>query len=429
MTFLAPAFLLAGLLAAGIVLALHFIVPHEPRPAPLPTARFAPDQPVRAQTRALRPRDLGLLAMRVGLLLAVGAALAGPQVSLRRPRRTLARILLVDRSRAVAQAGEAADSARARYAAGDAVVLFDSGATTVRDQALDSLAALAARPSVPGRLSAALIAALQAASRLRETADSFELTIISPLVTEELDEATDSVRALWPGAVRLVRIAATEESPAPPAVGFDGRSDDPLRIALPPQSVAGAPGVWVRIVRGALDREDSAWARAAARVLVHWPPPAAAEPRDSSQEIIGAVIAGDVVVVAPLMRTTILAAGAGGGARVVARWVDGEPAAIDKPWGAGCIRTVAVGVPERGDLVLEPRFARFVAALVGPCGGRPALRPVEPARLVAPAGAASPRRVARRLIASPEPTTSPWATGLLLVALALAAAEPLVRRR
>src|SRR5206468_5534426 len=73
--------------------------------------------------------------------------------------------------------------------------------------------------------------------------------------------------------------------------------------------------------------------------------------------------------------------------RIVARWVDGEAAAVEQRSGSGCIRTVAVDVPERGDLVLEPSLARFVAVLAEPCGGGAASAPLSAARRATLAGA------------------------------------------
>jgi len=50
MTFLAPLFLAAAAGIAALVVAIHFISTREPATVPLPTARFAPDRPVRARS-------------------------------------------------------------------------------------------------------------------------------------------------------------------------------------------------------------------------------------------------------------------------------------------------------------------------------------------------------------------------------------------
>jgi hypothetical protein len=432
-TFLAPAFLFAAALAALAVVAIHFIVTREPRMVPLPTARFAPARPVRARARALRPQDLLLLLLRVLLLLAVGAALAQP--ILRPQQRALVRILLVDRSRAVDNAGEVADSARALFSQGDAIVLFDSAASVVLDGGADSLAALA-RIEHRGRLSPALIAALRTASAIRERADSLELAIISPLLAEEADYATESVRALWPGAVRLVRVAARPDTAPPASATVDGDQSDPLRVALPTEDKAARAAS--RIVRGPLAAADYAWVESGG-AIIHWP--ATDGRRDSPRlaafwahrqtpDTVGAVIAGDIVVVAPFERRFVYRAGPGAtGVRVVARWVDGEPAAVEEPRGAGCIRTVMVDVPSRGDLVLEPRFARLVAALVAPCGPRPALDPLDGPRLASLAGADSLGYAASSELGAPESVRLPLVPWLLAAALLFAAAALMLRRR
>ncbi|HEX6535320.1 MAG TPA: BatA domain-containing protein [Gemmatimonadaceae bacterium] len=447
MSFLAPGFLIAAGAIAAAVVALHFIVTREPKMVPLPTARFAPDRPARGHARAIQPRDLLLMLLRVALILAVGAALARPV--LRPPRRALARILLVDRSRAVAREAEAVDSARALLSPGDAVVVFDRTATVVRDDAGDTLAVLARSP-YRGRLSAALIAGLRTASAMREAADSFELAIISPLAEEELDQAADSVRALWPGAVRLVRVAAATDTAAAPVVVVEGADDDPLRFALPshPARARDAAPPTVRIIRGATSGADSAWVREPGRVLVLWPAGAFA-PRDTgahagpalppswsvraAPDTVGAVSANGTVVVAPFVRYAAYGGKTGddadAGARVAARWVDGEPAAAEARHGAGCIRTVTIPVPSRGDLVLQPRFARLVAAMTAPCGGAASLAPIAEARAAALAGPASRGPAARASIVVPDVTPAPLVPWLLAAALAFAAGELLLRRR
>lgn len=304
--------MLAAGLVAGVIVAIHFIVVRELRTAPLPTARFAPVRPVRTRSRKLRLQDLLLMLLRVLVILAVGAGLARPVLD--PPRRDLARILLVDQSRAVADPSEAADSARAIFAEGDAVVLFDSTATVVRTSVLDSLDELTRSPN-RGRLSAALIAALRTASEMRERADSFELVVISPFADEEADLATDSIRALWPGTVRLARVGVSTDSAAPVTVAFDGDADDPLRVSLAtPQSAGDTAASNVLLVRDTPNATDSAWARNGARALVHWPvmhgtDEASAEPLPppwtarATPDSVGGLTAGGATVIAPFERS------------------------------------------------------------------------------------------------------------------------------
>src|SRR5690606_39993333 len=136
------------------------------------------------------------------------------------------------------------------------------------------------------------------------------------------------------------------------------------------------------ISRGTPNAADSAWAADGARVLVHWPathgtPDSAAAPAvpapwtaRAAPDTVGALTAGGVAVVAPFERWAAYDEAAGdGAARVVARWLDGEPAAVEVAHGAGCIRTVTVGVPPRGDRARQARFARPAAARPRPGPG------------------------------------------------------------
>ncbi len=456
MTFLAPLYLLGAAAGAVVVVALHFIVTRDPRALPFPTARFAPDRPPLARARALRLEDLLLLFLRVGLVAAVGVALAGPVV--RPPRRAMARVLVLDRSRAVGRAGEVVDSARALLGSGDGLVLFDSSATVVpADQS--SLGGFAVGPR-RGRLSAALIASLRVASSLRNAADSVEIALVSPLAAEELDRATDSIRALWPGRLRLVRVSGRTPAPAAAAPVVDADTDDPLRMALPARipevaaplgAAAGArpagrvppgptgaeSGGTIRLVRGSLGAADSAWVRSGGRLLVYWPAQAGSAPVVSGAwaprpvpDTTGAVVAGDAVVVAPFVRRLALRdAQESANQHVVARWVDGTPAAVDDTIGAGCIRTVTIPVTARGDLVLQPRFARLVEALLAPCRDTPDFTPIDEAQVASLTGQPHGYPVAAADIVPTRTTSSPLAKWFLALAVLFALGEWLVRRR
>ena len=425
MSFLFPGFLLAaGVIAAGAVL-LHFIVTREPDQLELPTARFAPERTIQARARQFEPRDLVLLAIRVALVLAVGAALAGPLIA--PPRRDLVRIVMLDRSRAVLNPAEAADSARALLRAGDPLILFDSSATFVEASSADTLAGLGAS-TVAGRISTALIAALRAASRIQDRADSIELVLVSALLSEEVDAATDSIRALWPAGIRLVAVAPRSAAPPPP-VALEGAAGDPLGMALPPPPGTGTGGT-VRVLRRLATSADSAWANQPGRVLVVWPADSAILPGwiPRTSDTVGAVTAGGVVVVAPFVRHSSRAAEQRDDP-VVARWVDGEPAAVESPLGQGCLRTVVIPVPAAGDLVLDPRFAKLVRALLQPCGGAADFRPLEPARRAALAGNHRVLRAAAAGLPPAERMSTPWSKWLLIAALLLAGLEAVARRR
>jgi hypothetical protein len=87
---------------------------------------------------------------------------------------------------------------------------------------------------------------------------------------------------------------------------------------------------------------------------VHWSLPTGAI------DTIGAVIMDGIVAVAPFTRARTYHAPEGA---VIARWVDGAPAAAERPAGDSCEREIAIGMPETRDV------QRLRAALVDrPCG-------------------------------------------------------------
>ena len=424
MTFLAPLFFYIGLGVAVGAVALHFIVTRQPTSSPLPTVRFVPTSAVRVTTVAPIPEDLLLLLVRVLAALVIGAAFARPILIPR--RRAVARIVLADVSRGSARIQEVRDSARSLLGAGDALVVYDSGAHVVRKDVVGAAAALT-QTEHKGRLSPALIAALRTASDIRASADSVELVIVSPLPVAEVDGATLAIRALWPGRARIVRVAARGDSLAPPpGLAVRGGADDGVALAA---SAAGIPASdsAVRIVRGLASAADSAWAAGGRRTLVRWP--AVGAPPGwrvrAHSDTATAVIAGDAPVVYPMERRWALDTAAHP-TRVSARWVDGQPAAVEYAVGPGCIRDVAIPVPTYGDLVLRPAFGRLVRALGAPCetiaGGR-ALGAEETAAL---AGAGP--LAARDAIRAPDVLATPLVPWLIAAALGLVLLELFVRR-
>jgi hypothetical protein len=393
LTFLVPGFLYAaGAVALGVV-ALHFLVTQQPRTDVLPTVRFFPDVLARSTSLAIRPSDFLLLAVRVLAILLIGAAFAQPLFS--PTHHTVARLVAVDVSGSVGDHAKLADSARAYIADVAAVVLFDSAAHDVsRQAAADSLRAFAARSSTrvslaaPGRLSPALIALLRAAARVRDEADSLELVVISPLVGEEGDAATLAIRSLWPGHLLPVRVAAATSAAQQPA--------NDRRVALE-WADSGTSTLWV--------------------------------PR-SSVDTIGGVRAGDNVLVYPFARRWRLKEGAATSSttsRVYARWMDGEPAALERLSAGGCVRSIAFTLPDVGDAALRPEFMRFVQGLSAPCGTRRDLALLSTEFMKAfegPSRLAPARSIQPRVI-----KTTPLVPWLLAAAILLLLAELLVRRR
>jgi aerotolerance regulator-like protein len=201
------------------------------------------------------------------------------------------------------------------------IVAVDRSAPAARDSAAHYLQPGDTLIAFDTSLSVALIAARRLAVALR--ADSLALVVVSPFATASLDAATSTLRAQWPAAIRAVRVAA-----APPA---------------------------------------------ATTATVHWLPPSGAV------DTVGAVIADGLVAVAPYTRARSARPLVGA---VIARWVDGEPAAVERAMAGGCERDVAIGMPD------IPDVARLRAAITDrPCGFRSPSAPLSDSAVRAFAGA------------------------------------------
>ncbi|MCC6773054.1 MAG: BatA domain-containing protein [Gemmatimonadaceae bacterium] len=359
--FLAPGYLVAAVLASAVVTALHLLAWRRPEPTLLPTARFAPSSAVRAVSRALRLSDVSLLVVRVLALLLAGAALAGPTVT---PRRSgVARVLLLDASRRVGSMDAVRDSARARLAGADAVVWVrvDSVARLLPDSAAGD------RADVRGSLSAGLVAAVQAAHRLAGTFARVEVVVISPFAAESWDAATDAARRAWPGDVEAVRVGARDAT-----AGAGGRTtrvarelppvDDPIGAVFSLAVDSTLPAIRVR--REAPSAADSAWARDGG-VVVWWPRAGAGDAGHTSSASLAMLGDGARSAVGHFAALPGVALSG----RAILRWGDGAIAAAEESLGGGCLRVVAVGVPDAGDEVLRPGFVRLARGLAMPCGG------------------------------------------------------------
>ncbi|MEP6619183.1 MAG: BatA domain-containing protein [bacterium] len=414
MTFLAPwALAIAGSGATAMVL-LHLVAQHRPAAFFLPTTRFIPDTRTVVSRAATRPRDLVLLALRVLLILAAGAAFARPVLV--PTRGAMARIILLDRSSSVASTDEVLARVRAVTvtAAPSTIIAFDSVPALVLPSALDSIHS-AGHPTAPGSMSAALIAARRAAVLLADRADSVQLFVVSPLAISEFDSATLRIRAGWPGSIRIERVALRANVDSGWRLERPLPMDDPLGPAS--RQIGSVRGARVtRLVRQPPIATDSAYARSGGTV-VWWDSASASRPTPDGLSADGRVI------VAALGRRVVAARG-----RVRARWSDGTVAAVDTPVGAGCIREVGVALPATGDLALHAPFQDVARTLLAPCGtsqGDAAADSVVIARLSGTGGQAAP---ADRLRAA-EDRPSPLAPWLLAFAILLAIAELMVRAR
>ena len=416
MTFLAPwAFVVGALAAAGAVL-LHLVARQRPAAYVLPTTRFIPDRRTLVSRVATRPRDLVLLALRVALLLSAAAAFARPVMAPNRVAR--ATLVLMDRSGAVARPADAIARVRSLLAAGIPVrlIAFDSSAVAFGDAAvaLDSLSRDSLRGVATGSLSAALVAARRLGPLLAAEADSVDLVLVSPVAAHELDAATDSVRARWPGTMRISRLPARQDSARTWTLERALGADDPLAPALARLPAAVGPTA-MRLRRTALGAADSTFARDGGAV-VHWDSVGVADFAPA------ALAMGDDVVVATLRRSALAAHG-----RTVARWADGSAAATEEALGAGCVRHVAIGVPIAGELPLRSAFQRVVRGLMAPCGASLSATPADAATIARLIGTGSPAAAAT--LAGREQRTSPLVPWLLGLAIACALAELVVRAR
>ena len=414
MTFQAPwAFVIGVIGALGLVL-LHLVARTRPAAYVLPTARFIPDQRSLVSRVATRPRDLLLLLLRVLLLLVASAAFARPVST--PSRGTVGHIVLVDRSRAVANMREAVAKARALVPAGAPVVViaFDSAPSVLTSPAWDSLAKMP-RGEAPGSLSAAFVAARRASVSLSERVDSVQLHLVSPIAESELDGATMVARRGWPGVVDVSRLAPRADSAADWRLARPIPVSDPLGPAVAGMK-GGSPGRASRVVRGALIASDSEFARAGGTV-VRWDTAGAARMNAEGLSV------GDDVIVATLGRLPLMPRG-----RVTARWADGTAAAVEENLGTGCARHVGVLLPSAGDLPLRPTFQRMVRGLLAPCGHVGSEAAIDASALANLLGTSRTLASAGDLRATTD-RPSPIARWLLLAALVLALAELGLRAR
>ena len=430
MTFLAPwALWVAGAVSAAVV-ALHLLASATPRTMLLPTTRFIPDRVASATARTIRLSDLPLMFLRVAVVMLAGLAFARPVLA--GSRRPVGRVVMVDRSRAVNR-GEAFDSAARYYRNGDRLFTFDSATyESTGDDAILRVGGERLSSVTPrGSLSAALASAMRAAGALRGDADSVELVLVSPVVAEELDAATSAIRAAWPGRLRVVRLTVPPDAKREQSHHELLRAslDDPLRasLAFASRTAAGSSASDSnRIDRGNPASADTMWAQHGL-TLVRWPASldSSGYPRRPRADTAGAVMAervdGSIVVVAPFLREVNPPPG-----RVVARWGDGEPAATEHRVLDGCVRDVAIPLPRAGDLVLRESARRLVVALSRPCEPDVDFTPASDSALAALRG--SGPLVATRTLAARTAPPGALTAILLLAALALLLAEPLLRR-
>ena len=248
-----------------VAIALHFIARSRPVAEIFPDGALrsgASDSCAHAIARADR---LLLLLLRV---LAICCSAWPWRVRCSRPAGVLRRIVIADRSRAVANIATCGTACERISGDGDALIVFDSSAARVAGTAIDSLARErrtwvavggAQRRDSGGR-------ARRAARPTRSRWCSF---LRSP--TTRWTTPPREFGATWRGThSRRAASPAPQRSDVGPLSKCAPQPTMPSRRACrcSAMSVSSSP---VRVVRGRTTPEDSAWARAGGHVLVHWP--------------------------------------------------------------------------------------------------------------------------------------------------------------
>ncbi len=461
-----PLWLLAGLLAALIPLALHLIARRPPGRAPLPTARFLePDARTNVRVRRV-PSDLVLLALRMLLVALAGLALAGP-AWLPRQEGT-AEVVLLDRGAGVR--GEswraAVAEARRRLVARDGavrgtLVVFDSAAERVPRRLvvsrLDSLAA-GLQGSAPSDYAAALRALRSAAADLRG-ADSVRATLLTRPRRGGWSPGLAAVRAAaWPASVEVPGLPETPVAapsvaePASPrgsaVVLARGGAGEYVAAALgatgwrttraAPSPALGAEGgafLVLAPVDGGTAAALRARAEAGATVVL------SADAGDGSglapwrAAAAGSPGAGEMRFAhGPTLGGAASRAGGGpaDGARLLASWEDGRPAVAARRLGRGCVVYVAAPL-EGGRMPLSAAYPRVLDRLVHGCDRTTAGEdaPLDAGALALLRGDGLPAAVAASAVAGPGGgvQVGRWVLGAALLAALVETALAYGRRR
>jgi len=357
MTFLAPGWIALAAVTSLAVAVIHLIAWRQPRAVKLPTARFVPDEPARRAARTIRPADLALLALRVSILMAGGVAMARPTLS--PSPEGEATVVAIERSAAIADTAALRDNIRDALPAGrTAFVVFDTTATILENQDAAMADVLRAGAGDRTSLTVGLVAAIREARRLTSDYESVEIVLASTFSRASFDRATQGVRGTWPDSIRVVRQPRAAEELIPVSVEITGSGDDPvaagIRLAQSNGLLRGAS----RIVRHAVSASDRAWVDTG-RVLVIWPRAEA-----NITDRVDGIHAGGFTAIGHFRRQPL-----GDSGRVMARWLDGAPAATESKLGSGCVRTIGFDMADVGDFVLTPAFQRLASVLTAPCGG------------------------------------------------------------
>jgi hypothetical protein len=139
------------------------------------------------------------------------------------------------------------------------------------------------------------------------------------------------------------------------------------------------------------------------------------------------VLAGDALLVASFERKWMYPPDSIRGAEIIARWVDGEPAGIERATDAGCARSVAVPITPVGDLMIRYDYKRVADAISDSCSSTAAKIPasVDKVDLLKGTEGLAPRESFKPR-GDIHSSLAPWLIALAIIA---AIAELFVRRR
>ena len=405
MNFAAPGWIGLAALASLAIVAIHLIAWRLPRTVTLPTARFVPDEPARRAARTVRLADVVLLALRVAIVMTGGVAMARP-IFEARPSGSATVIALSGGS---GDTLARRDSVRAiQRGQHNAFVVFDTSAQVLSTEAS---ALSAAQRTREASLTVGLLASIREARRLRQQYDTVRIVVVSPFARRSFDNATQAVRATWPDSIHLVRIPLGEVAAQPTTLEIESTGDDPVVAGI---RLARANG----LIRGdsRVIREGPGTAPRPGSTLVLWP-----RTGPDDQQRVDAIHANGVTAIGPLIPTSL-----GDSGRVIARWMNGAPAAREVVRDGACVRLIGFDVPDVGDFVLTPSFQRLAAELLAPCGG---LRHAEVAPDSLLAAVSAPVADAPPAIQRSGESRNRIAAILMAVAVLLGIAELVTRRR
>lgn len=383
-TFALPWVLAVAAVSAMAVAALHWLSVRRPPERVLPTARFLPDQDVRAVSRTTRPSDILLLLLRILLMLLAGVAIAGP--SWRPTARHTGTIVVVDDgitpdTSAIRQLVMGTDAAADRMI----IVFADSaarlGSTSSESFGVDAGGRWAGEGVGTPMFPLAMRAAVSMVRR-DVTVDSLDLHVMT---RDGLGDSTtfESWRAAWNGRVTIHAAPVRTAPRAIVLLDSAGQRIDAQTVATC-AAAAGAPGTddvvttslaWhaARVNRANATRVDTIQlvrrdtASASAPTQIVWPGsgvPSGWKVREAADTAWSVAADGDVID-GPWVIHSHPDATTGG--RAMAWFSNGAVAATETRTNGACVRHVALVTNNGSDVLLSPAANTFFDRLLASC--------------------------------------------------------------